>query len=101
MRKSQTNTSGDINVTEEGREKVVQALEQKLPCSPLERTVVGQAALLQPMELCSGAEICVQSMEERPHAEAGGHVRRKVQHVEEPRRSRFSGRSCSSEFMLE
>lgn len=80
---------------------MVQTLEQKFPCSPLERTVVGQAILLQPMELCSGAEICVQSVEERPHAEAGGHVRRKVQHVEEPRRSRFSGRSCSSEFMLE
>lgn len=64
MRKSETSSSGDINVTEEGREKVLQTLEQKFPCSPLERTVVREAALLQPMELRGGAEIYMQSMED-------------------------------------
>lgn len=51
--KNEINSSGDINATEEGREK---ALEQKLPCSPLDRSVVRQAVFLQPTELRGGAE---------------------------------------------
>lgn len=77
-----------------------QALEQKFPCSPLERSVVRQAVLLQLLELCGGAEIYVQSVED-PMLKQVDMPRRRVQHVEKACRSRFSGRSCSSEFMLE
>lgn len=56
---------------------------------------------LQPLGEECGEAGCLPEVHVGPHAEAGGHVRRKVQHVEKACRSRFSVGNCNSEFMLE
>ncbi|KAF4788940.1 hypothetical protein TURU_001847 [Turdus rufiventris] len=61
MRKSEINSSGECH--RRRKEEGAPELDHKFPCSPLERRVVRQA-VLQPIELCGGAEISVQSMED-------------------------------------
>ena len=45
-------------------EEMLQAPEQRFPCSPWRKTMVRQAVPLQPMEVHSGADIHLQPRED-------------------------------------
>lgn len=60
---------------------MLQALEQKFPCSPLESSVVWQAVLLQPVEVCDGAEISAKSVQDPMLDMSGGRCSMRRNHA--------------------
>jgi len=58
------NNSADTKVSEEGGEGGAPGAGAQIPLQPMEQTMVRQAAPLQPMEVHSGADIHLQTMED-------------------------------------
>jgi len=64
VRICERNNSVDTKVSEEGRGGGASGAKAEIPLQPVEQTMVSQAVPLQPMEVHSGADICLQLMKD-------------------------------------
>ena len=64
VRVCERNNPTDTKVSEEGREESAPGAGAEIPLQPMVKTVVRQAAPLQPVEVNSGADIHLQPVED-------------------------------------